>query len=42
MHGTVMDVKTGKPLQNATVDVWQASTNGQIGLPCSKIRRVFN
>ncbi|KAG5919076.1 hypothetical protein E4U53_004032, partial [Claviceps sorghi] len=28
MHGKVTDVQTGKPLQNATVDVWQASTNG--------------
>ncbi|OAQ66086.1 catechol dioxygenase [Pochonia chlamydosporia 170] len=28
MHGKVTDVETGKPLQNATVDVWQASTNG--------------
>ncbi|KAG5982305.1 hypothetical protein E4U55_002077 [Claviceps digitariae] len=28
MHGRVTDVHTGKPLQNATVDVWQASTNG--------------
>ncbi|KAJ6441093.1 catechol dioxygenase [Purpureocillium lavendulum] len=28
MHGTVADVKTGKPLPNATVEVWQASTNG--------------
>lgn len=30
MHGKVTDVETGKPLQNATVDVWQASTNGKI------------
>ncbi|KAG6010527.1 hypothetical protein E4U21_005878 [Claviceps maximensis] len=28
MHGKVTDVQTGKPLQDATVDVWQASTNG--------------
>ncbi|KAG6034221.1 hypothetical protein E4U41_006653 [Claviceps citrina] len=28
MHGKVTDVQTGEPLQNATVDVWQASTNG--------------
>ncbi|KFG85490.1 putative dioxygenase [Metarhizium anisopliae] len=28
MHGKVTDVTTGKPLQNASVDVWQASTNG--------------
>lgn len=29
MHGTVRCAKTGKPLANASVDVWQASTNGQ-------------
>ncbi|KHO02122.1 catechol dioxygenase [Metarhizium album ARSEF 1941] len=28
MYGKVTDVATGKPLQNASVDVWQASTNG--------------
>jgi len=28
MHGYVRDVKTGKPVANATIDVWQASTNG--------------
>lgn len=28
MHGRVVDSETGKPLRNATVDVWQASTNG--------------
>ncbi|KAG8406520.1 hypothetical protein J3459_022557 [Metarhizium acridum] len=28
MHGKVTDVATGKPLQNASVEVWQASTNG--------------
>ncbi len=28
MHGYVRDVKTGKPVPNATIDVWQASTNG--------------
>lgn len=28
MHGTVSDAKTKKPLANAEVDVWQASTNG--------------
>lgn len=28
MHGTVTDAKTKKPLKNASVDVWQASTNG--------------
>ncbi|KID91809.1 Intradiol ring-cleavage dioxygenase, core [Metarhizium guizhouense ARSEF 977] len=28
MHGKVTDVTTGKPLQNASVDIWQASTNG--------------
>jgi len=28
MYGTVMDATTKKPLAHATVDVWQASTNG--------------
>lgn len=28
MHGCVMDVKTRSPLAGATVEVWQASTNG--------------
>ncbi|KAL3952010.1 hypothetical protein ACCO45_013727 [Purpureocillium lilacinum] len=28
MHGKVADVKTGAPLADATVEVWQASTNG--------------
>lgn len=28
MHGHVRDVATGKPIPNATVDVWEASTNG--------------
>ncbi|GFP59872.1 catechol 1,2-dioxygenase [Trichoderma asperellum] len=28
MHGQVTCAETGKPLANATVDVWQASTNG--------------
>lgn len=27
-YGKVVDSETGLPLQNATVDVWQASTNG--------------
>lgn len=30
MHGTVTDVKTGRPIAGATVDIWQASTNGNI------------
>lgn len=30
VHGTVSDAKSGKPLSNATVDVWQASTNGEL------------
>jgi catechol 1,2-dioxygenase len=30
MHGTVTDAKTGKPLKNAEVEVWQASTNGMV------------
>ena len=28
MYGTVKCAKTGKPLANATLDVWMASTNG--------------
>ena len=28
MHGQVTCAETGEPLANATVDVWQASTNG--------------
>jgi catechol 1,2-dioxygenase len=28
LFGTVTDTETGKPLKNALVDVWQASTNG--------------
>lgn len=28
MYGTVTDAKTKKPLAGATIDVWQASTNG--------------
>lgn len=28
MHGVVKCAKTGKPISNATIDVWQASTNG--------------
>ncbi|KAL9531074.1 Intradiol ring-cleavage dioxygenase [Sphaerulina musiva] len=28
VHGTVTDAKTGKPIPNASIDVWQASTNG--------------
>jgi protocatechuate 3,4-dioxygenase beta subunit len=29
MHGRVTDVKSGEPISGATVDVWQASTNGK-------------
>ena len=29
MYGKVVDNKTGKPLANATIDVWMASTNGE-------------
>jgi catechol 1,2-dioxygenase len=29
MYGTVTSADTGKPLANATVDIWQASTNGR-------------
>ncbi|KIV91918.1 hypothetical protein PV10_06409 [Exophiala mesophila] len=28
MYGQVVDAKTKKPLANATIDVWEASTNG--------------
>lgn len=28
MHGHVIDLATKKPVPNATIDVWQASTNG--------------
>ena len=30
MHGQVTCAETGKPLANAKVDVWQASTNGTL------------
>jgi catechol 1,2-dioxygenase len=29
MHGRVLDARTKKPLPNASIDVWQASTNGK-------------
>lgn len=29
MYGTVVDAKTKKPLVGASVDVWEASTNGE-------------
>lgn len=28
MYGTVLDATTNKPLPGATIDVWEASTNG--------------
>lgn len=28
MRGKVTDGKTGKPIANASIDLWQASTNG--------------
>jgi catechol 1,2-dioxygenase len=28
LYGKVTDAKTGKPVANASVDIWQASTNG--------------
>lgn len=28
MYGQVLDAKTKKPLANAAIDVWEASTNG--------------
>lgn len=30
MSGVVRDAKTGKPISNALVDVWEASTNGKL------------
>jgi len=30
MHGRVVDAGTQQPLANATVQVWQASTNGKL------------
>lgn len=30
VHGTVTSAETGKPLPNASVEVWQASTNGEM------------
>lgn len=32
IHGAVMDAKTKKPISNALVDVWLASTNGQYNM----------
>jgi catechol 1,2-dioxygenase len=32
MHGVVRDVATGEPIQNAVVDIWQASANGEYDL----------
>jgi protocatechuate 3,4-dioxygenase beta subunit len=29
MHGRVLDIETQKPLANAIVDIWEASTNGK-------------
>lgn len=29
LHGTITCAETGKPIPNASVDVWQASTNGR-------------
>ena len=29
MYGQVVDAKTKKPLKGATIDVWEASTNGE-------------
>lgn len=28
LYGTVTDASSGKPIQNASVDIWEASTNG--------------
>ncbi|KFH44082.1 Catechol 1,2-dioxygenase-like protein [Hapsidospora chrysogenum ATCC 11550] len=38
MHGVVTDAKTGKPLANAEIDIWQASTNGKAGGSLRTIR----
>jgi len=38
MYGQVMDAKTKKPLANATIDVWEASTNGKMGKTCLMLR----
>lgn len=32
MYGRVLDATTQKPLSNATIDVWEASTNGKSGI----------
>lgn len=37
MHGKVVDVESGEPLPDATVDVWQASTNGKESLTAVKL-----
>lgn len=29
MHGTVTDARTKKPIANAVIDIWQASSNGK-------------
>ena len=34
MYGRVTDVATGKPIAGATVDIWQASTNGENIVSC--------
>lgn len=36
MYGRVVDNKTGKPLANATIDIWQASTNGRLSVDLVK------
>lgn len=40
MHGVVCDAVTKKPLAGASIDVWQASTNGTCGQvsPCEQHR----
>ena len=37
MYGQVTDVVSGKPIAGATVDIWQASTNGKQAVCCQKI-----
>lgn len=33
LYGTVTDARSGKPIENALVDIWEASTNGKYSLP---------
>ena len=33
IYGKVLDARTGKPIANAVIDVWLASTNGKSPIP---------